>query len=193
MKKYVLLWIAFTLCVCYIYGKTDQYTNAPNKVQYRFGAMEINKSNYIYNLRTNVQNYLEGKRINYGWSYDYIIEFQNAYKRYIKAFEDPNKPYRFYTDEFGTITDKDGVFSDKDLDDYWYDKKGNKITGSEYRSLKDKQKKKYRQFHANREVASYFYKVGKKLADKKAKAQKEATNQKKATTQNRNNSEYMGW
>ena len=194
MKKYILFGIAFLINVCSAYGKIelDQNTNDHRNIQYSFGAIQLNKSNYIYNIRVNVQDYLEGKRRN-GWSYDYVLEFQDTYNRYIKALDDPNDPYRFYTDEFGTLYDQRGQFQGRDFDDFWYDNKGNKITGVEYRSLKEKKKQKYRQFNASGEVVTYFYKVGKKLADYKAKKEREAATKRKAATQRKSNSEYVGW
>ena len=50
-----------------------------------------------------------------------------------------------------------------DKDDYWYDNKGNRITGSEYQSLKESKKKKYKAFQANREVALYFFEIGNRV------------------------------
>ena len=59
----------------------------------------------------------------------------------MNAFDDPRNPYRFYTNDFGTLIDSKGEFDNNDVDDYWYDKKGNKITGYEYQNLKESKKK----------------------------------------------------
>ena len=138
-----------------------QFSNQ-NNIEYQFGVHKIDKRRYVHNLRTNVQSYLEHKYKN-GWSYDFVLEFQNAYTRYMNAFDDPNNPNRFYTDDFGTLVDLKGEFNNNDEDDYWYDKKGNKITGFEYRNLKESKKKNYKTFYANQEVATYFMKIGKAL------------------------------
>ena len=60
----------------------------------------------------------------------------------MNAFDDPRNPYRFYTNDFGTLIDSKGEFDNNDVDDYWYDKKGNKITGYEYQNLKESKKKR---------------------------------------------------
>ena len=49
--------------------------------------------------------------------------------------------------------------------DYWYDKHGNCITNDRYNSLKDKKKKKYEQFEANRQVVSFAQEIGKGLIE----------------------------
>lgn len=133
------------------------------KLKYKFGAFEIDKQLYIHNIRANVANYLEYKRQKDGWSNYYIEEFQNAYRIYIAALDDLNNPYRFKTDEFGVLIDLKGELNNADKDDYWYDNKGNRITGSEYRSLKESKKTKYRAFYANQAVAEYFFEVGNRV------------------------------
>nr|DAX09043.1 MAG TPA: hypothetical protein [Bacteriophage sp.] len=81
-----------------------------------------------------------------------------------------NNTNRFSTDSFGTITDTQGIISNKDNDDidpvgseYYYDDNGNRITTDDYNLLKDKKKKNYKSFSANREVASYFNTIGNAL------------------------------
>ena len=139
------------------------YQQINQKVKYKFGAFEIDKYLYVHNIRANVANYLEYKRQKDGWSNYYIEEFRNAYRIYIEALDDPNNPYRFQTDEFGRLSDSKGKLDNVDNDDYWYDNKGNRITGSEYQSLKESKKKKYKAFQANLEVALYFFEIGNRV------------------------------
>lgn len=166
-NKFIKLCLA-TVLICLSQMTTNANNNIikqfpiQNNIEYKFGAHKIDKRKYIHNLRTNVQSYLEYKRKN-GWSYDFVLEFQNAYTRYMNAFDDPRYPNRFYTDDFGTLIDSKGEFNNIDTDDYWYDKKGNKITGYEYRNMKESKKKNYRAFYANQEVAAYFMKIGNAL------------------------------
>ena len=124
-------------------------------VMYSFGVHKIDKAKLIRELRGNVSSYLDYKRRN-GWSSYYIEEFQNAYTRFMAAFDDPRDPYRFSSNDFGVLNDSKGDFSNRDWDDYWYDKKGQRISGYEYNSLKESKKKGYYQFNANRHFATYF-------------------------------------
>lgn len=119
----------------------------------------------IQNIKDNVAKYLDYKRYNEGWNSYYIEEFKNAYYRFLNALTDRSQPNRFYTDEFGAIIDRNGVLNNADLDDYWYDKHGNRITGAEYRNLKDSKKKKYSPFLANQHVAKFLYEIGKSLVN----------------------------
>ena len=134
-----------------------------NEVLYHFGTRTFDKDLYIQNIKDNVAAFIDFKRQQYGWNSYYIEEFKNAYFRYINAMTDIAQPNRFYTDEFGTLIDKCGEFSNEDLDDYWYDRHGNRITGEEYRNLKDSKKKKYFPFLANKELASFLNQIGKGL------------------------------
>ena len=133
-----------------------------NNIEYTFGAYKLNKERYIYNIRINVDGYVNRQ----GWNYACRQEFINAYKLYLEALNDPTDPYRLSTNEFGTIFDAKGLLGDEDKDDFWYDKNGNRITRSEYENLKENKKKKYTSFSANRQVATYFYKVAKGLVEK---------------------------
>lgn len=139
-----------------------------NKVKYKFGQSELDLKNYIHNLSNNVQGYLNSKN----WSEGQKQEFMNAYKNILAGFNDQlaNNTNRFSTDDFGTITDTQGIISNKDNDDidpvgseYYYDNDGNRITTDDYNLLKDKKKKNYKSFSANREVASYFNTIGNAL------------------------------
>lgn len=187
MKKIICLILITMLGVFYVYGNHLLKTNIQNEIKYNFGGHEISKRRYIQNIRSNVQNYLDYKRNN-GWSGYWVEEFINAYHIYIDALDDPKNPYRFRTDEFGTLIDNSGILGNNDFDDYWYDKKGNRITGAEYQRLKGKKKKKYVNFEANRSIAYYFNIIGKEVVKLEQK-HKEGTKHKSTN----NNSEYIGW
>ena len=139
-----------------------------NRVKYKFGQSELDLKNYIHNLGNNVQGYLNSKN----WSEGQKQEFINAYKKILAGFNDQlaNNTNRFSTDDFGTITDTQGIVSNKDNDDidpvgseYYYDNNGNRITTDDYNLLEDNKKKNYKSFSANREVASYFNTIGNAL------------------------------
>ena len=134
-----------------------------SNILYHFGTRTIRKDLYIQNIKDNVATFLDYKRNYAGWNYYYIEEFKNAYFRFLNAFTDSGQPNRFRTDEFGTLIDSYGEFSNEDADDYWYDRHGNRITGAEYWNLKDSKKKKYSPFFANRELAKYLYDIGQGL------------------------------
>lgn len=160
--------LAFTISTQFLFGNMIsynkgyiiyQYTDDKNDVIYKFGVHKFSKIKYIQNLRSNVSNYVDYKQAQ-GWTWEFVEEFQHAYQKIMNAFDDPRDPYRFHTDDFGVIIDKKGEISNQDDDDYWYDKKGNRITGAEYRKMNDNKKKKYKAFHANQEVARYFQIIG---------------------------------
>lgn len=192
MKKIITFMLFAILFTNSVLGESEPYSNNQNYVEYRFGVHKIDKRKYVHNLRTNVQSYLENKRYN-GWSYDFVLEFQNAYTRYMNAFDDPYNPNRFYTDDFGALVDTKGEFNNNDADDYWYDKKGNKITGYEYRNLKDSKKKDYRTFYANKEVAAYFMRIGNAIVKQASESQRKQAEESRRKQFNNSNSEFMGW
>ena len=151
------------------------------RVKYKFGQSELDLKNYIHNLGTNVQGYINSKN----WSEGQKQEFMNAYKNILAGFNDQlaNNTNRFSTDDFGTITDTQGIVSNKDNDDidpvgseYYYDNNGNRITTDDYNLLKDKQKKNYKAFSANREVASYFNTIGNALRQYTKPSEEQNTN-----------------
>lgn len=184
------------ICLAFLYSNIIHATSQANTcnqsiIIYKFGVHQINKEKYIYNLRLNVQTYVDYK-MNIGWTYNHVIEFRNAFNKYITAFSDPNDPYRFYTNDFGSLIDSKGEFGNVDSDDYWYDNKGNTITGYEYHKLSERKKKKYYCFYANREVASYFLEIG------NAMVKKTSENKETKSVQHNNNSinvdsDYVGW
>lgn len=69
--------------------------------------------------------------------------------------------------DFGNITDSKGELGNVDGDDYWYDNKGNRISGAEYRALSVRKQKKYRAFYANKEVATYFNEIAKAIVNRR--------------------------
>lgn len=141
------------------------------KVKYKFGQKELNLDDYIYNLGTNLQRYMDSKK---NWSDGQRQEFVDSYNRYIEGLtkQRDNKTDRFYTDDAGNIYDSTGELSDKDYDtgdlDYYYDDEGNQITTADYDILSKRKQKKYKTFSANREVANYFNWVGRYMDPIKA-------------------------
>lgn len=133
--------------------------NHPDNLVYKYGESKIIKERYIYNLERNVQTYLNNKR----WNEYCKEEFRNAYLKYISALKENN---RLSADAFGSILDSKGELGNKDEDDYWYDNKGNRISGREYRALSIRKQKKYWTFYANREVASYFNEIARAIINK---------------------------
>lgn len=122
---------------------------------YKYGEYQIIMDRFVKNLSFNVQPYLNSKNWN-----DYLRqEFIDAYYKYMAAL----KEGRLQADSFGTIFDSEGKLGSIDDSDYWYDRKGNRITGSEYRKLNKRKQKRYWTFHANREVASFFNLIAKAM------------------------------
>ena len=54
---------------------------------------------------------------------------------------DALKKDRLSADDFGNITDSKGELGNVDGDDYWYNNKGNRISGAEYRALSIRKQK----------------------------------------------------
>lgn len=140
------------------------------RVKYKFGQNDIDLANYIHNLGTNVQSYLNSKN----WNEGQKQEFMNAYNKYLTGLQDQlaNNTNRFTTDDFGSIIDSTGALSNTDNDDidpvgseYYYDNKGNRITTDDFNLLKKRKQKNYNTFSANREVATYFNTIGNALKD----------------------------
>ena len=140
------------------------------RVKYKFGQNDIDLTNYIHNLGTNVQSYLNSKN----WNEGQKQEFMNAYSRYLTGLQEQlaNNTNRFTTDDFGSIIDSTGALSNTDDDnidpvgsEYYYDNKGNRITTDDFNLLGKRKQKKYNIFSANREVATYFNTIGNALKD----------------------------
>lgn len=136
-----------------------QYSNSQDDTIYKYGVYEIDKRKYIYNLGTNVQGYLDSKE----WNEYFRLEFINSYEKYMAAL----KENRLSTTDFGSIIDSKGELGNVDEDDYWYDNKGNRITGAEYRALSVRKQKKYRTFYANREIATYLNEIAKAIVNRR--------------------------
>ena len=142
-------------------------------VKYKFGQKELDMDKYLKNVGHNVQSYLEDRR-KHGWTDDQVQEFSTAYNRYMDAFKQSmaDNDNRFSADDLGNITDIRGEFTNIDNDDnngaqYYYNDKGERITNSDYDALKDRKKKKYKTFNANRQVAEYFRTIGKAMESSK--------------------------
>lgn len=142
-------------------------------VKYKFGQKELDMDKYLKNVGHNVQSYLEDRR-KHGWTDDQVQEFSTAYNRYMDAFKQSmaDNDNRFSADDLGNITDTRGEFTNIDNDDnngaqYYYNDKGERITNSDYDALKDRKKKKYKTFNANRQVAEYFRTIGKAMESSK--------------------------
>ena len=138
------------------------------RVKYKFGQNNIDLTNYIHNLGTNVQSYLNSKN----WNEGQKQEFMSAYNRYLTGLQEQlaNNTNRFTTDDFGSIIDSTGALSNTDDDnidpvgsEYYYDNKGNRITTDDFNALNKRKQKNYNTFSANREVATYFNTIGNAL------------------------------
>ena len=143
-------------------------------VKYRFGHKDLDMNNYIHNLGINLQSYMDSK----GWDDNRRSEFMNSYNQYLKGFEDQlaNNTNRFSTDDAGAIIDNQGLLSEVDDDgidpngsQYYYNDKGERITTDDLNTMREKKRKKYNPFLANREVAKYFNIIGNALPEMKAK------------------------
>ena len=157
MRTFIL--ILFSLCFVTIYGTNTESNdvalsinqNFQGSFSYKYGERRIDKELYIHNLGNNVQSYIASKN----WNEYKCEEFRNAYGKYMDAL----KKDRLSADDFGTIYDSKGELGNADNDDYWYDNKGNRISGAEYRALSVRKQKKYRAFYANKEVSTYFNEI----------------------------------
>ena len=134
-------------------------------VMYSYGVHKIDKSKLIRNLRGNASSYIDYMR-NHGWSSYYVEEFQHAYTRFMAALDDPRNPYRFYSDDFGNMTDTKGEFNNQDYDDYWYDNRGQRISGYEYSNLKESKKKNFHKFNANMQFVKFFNQIAEEMIKK---------------------------
>lgn len=140
-------------------------------VKYKFGEQELDLERYIKNIDANAASYMEKQN----WNEGQKQEFMSAYNQFLGGLKDQltNNTSRFSTNSFGSILDSQGLLSNTDNDDidpvgseYYYDDKGNKITTDDYNTLKKRKQKNYQTFSANKAVATYFNKVGRKLLEK---------------------------
>lgn len=134
------------------------------KSQYDFGGHKFDTELYLQNLRDNAESFLNSRT---DWTPEQKEEWKHSYTNFTNALQEDinNGTGRFSTDEFGTITDRNGEFNNNDSDNYYYNKKGEQISQEDYNNLKARKQGKYKTFEANRQFASYANQVGKSLRD----------------------------
>lgn len=143
------------------------------KPTYKYGEHELDLGNYIHNLGTNLNSYLD--TVKKDWSEGQKDEFTTAFDRYLNGLKEQfnTGEERFSTNNYGKIADLKGELSSIDNDDidpsgseYYYNKKGERITTDDYNRLKKRKQKDYKVFSANKEVANYFKLIGEKIKNK---------------------------
>ena len=151
------------------------------KSQYNFGGHNFDTALYLQNLRDNAESFLNSKT---DWTPEQKEEWKHSYTNFTNALQDQinNNTDRFSTDEFGTITDRNGEFSNTDADNFYYNNKGQQISQEDYDKLKTRKQNKFQTFEANRQFASYANQVGKSLRD--------ALEARKSTSNNANGFDY---
>lgn len=134
------------------------------KSKYNFGGHELDAKLYLQNIRDNAETFLNSKT---DWTPEQKEEWKHAYTNFTNALQEDinNGGGRFSTDEFGTITDTKGEFSNIDSDNYYYNNKGQQISQEDYDALKKRKQGKYQAFEANRQFASYASQIGKGLRE----------------------------
>lgn len=134
------------------------------KSKYNFGGHELDAKLYLQNIRDNAETFLNSKT---DWTPEQREEWKHAYTNFTNALQEDinNGGGRFSTDEFGTITDTKGEFSNTDSDNYYYNDKGQQISQEDYDALKKRKQGKYQAFEANRQFASYASQIGKGLRE----------------------------
>lgn len=134
------------------------------KSKYNFGGHELDAKLYLQNIRDNAETFLNSKT---DWTPEQKEEWKHAYTNFTNALQEDinNGGGRFSTDEFGTITDTKGEFSNTDSDNYYYNNKGQQISQEDYDALKKRKQGKYQAFEANRQFASYTSQIGKGLRE----------------------------
>lgn len=134
------------------------------KSKYNFGGHELDAKLYLQNIRDNAETFLNSKT---DWTPEQKEEWKHAYTNFTNALQEDinNGGGRFSTDEFGTITDTKGEFSNTDSDNYYYNDNGQQISQEDYDALKKRKQGKYQAFEANRQFASYASQIGKGLRE----------------------------
>lgn len=134
------------------------------KSKYNFGGHELDAKLYLQNIRDNAETFLNSKT---DWTPEQKEEWKHAYTNFTNALQEDinNGGGRFSTDEFGTIIDTKGEFSNTDSDNYYYNNKGQQISQEDYDVLKKRKQGKYQTFEANRQFASYANQIGKGLRE----------------------------
>ena len=129
----------------------------------KYGSHTLDMDNLVTNLRNNVSNYLDSQ---VNWSQDQKDKFKNRYEEAISAFEDSNKNNtdRFSIDEFGTLTDNQGIFDNGET--YSYDKNGNLV--NDISQLSDKKKAKLSTFNPAKQVQGYINTIARGIVKKQA-------------------------
>lgn len=137
---------------------------ADKKSEYNFGGHKFDAELYLQNLRDNAEGFLSSKT---DWTPEQKEEWKHSYTNFTNALQEDikNGSGRFNTDEFGSIIDNKGEFSNTDSDNFYYDNNGKQISGEEYDKLKKKKQGKYKAFAANRQFANYANQIGKGLRD----------------------------
>ena len=137
---------------------------ADKKSEYNFGGHKFDTELYLQNLRDNAEGFLSSKT---DWTPEQKEEWKHSYINFTNALQEDikNGSGRFSTDEFGSIIDNKGEFSNTDSDNFYYDNNGKQISGEEYDKLKKKKQGKYKAFAANRQFANYANQIGKGLRD----------------------------
>ena len=137
---------------------------ADKKSEYNFGGHKFDAELYLQNLRDNAEGFLSSKT---DWTPEQKEEWKHSYTNFTNALQEDikNGSGRFSTDEFGSIIDNKGEFSNTDSDNFYYDNNGKQISGEEYDKLKKKKQGKYKAFAANRQFANYANQIGKGLRD----------------------------
>lgn len=145
------------------------------KSKYNFGGHELDAKLYLQNIRDNAETFLNSKT---DWTPEQKEEWKHAYTNFTNALQEDinNGGGRFSTDEFGTITDTKGEFSNTDSDNYYYNNKGQQISQEDYDALKKRKQGKYQAFEANRQFASYASQIGKGLREALAAKNKTSDN-----------------
>ena len=138
-------------------------TQNSNNTTYKFGDSDLNLKDYIHNLETNYQSYVNS--LNLSQSQQKL--FRASYDQYLEGLrqQDSTNSARFSTKSDGSIIDQEGKLGNEDQFQFYFDNKGNGITADEWRSKNKWGKKKYTLFEANKEVATYLNEVGKALRD----------------------------
>lgn len=135
---------------------------AKEEKQYNFGGHKFDAELYLQNLRDNADSFLQSKT---DWTPEQKEEWKHSYTNFTNALQEQikNGTDRFSTDEFGTITDRNGEFSNVDSDDFYYNNRGKQISKEDYDKLKARKQKNYTAFAANRQFANYANTIGKSL------------------------------
>ena len=159
MKLNSILYILLSLTLISTINVFGQNRTTDTSVKYNYMGHELDKKKLIYNLRQNVLGYIEYNIKNGFWNDYERLEFIQSYNTYMEALDDSKNPYRFYTDEFGSLHDNTGKLNDNDPYDFWYDSDGKRISEAEYNELSKRKKKRFHKFEANREFVTFMKQV----------------------------------